>query len=84
MDRVTRAALEHAAARALGGGARIESVRPVPGGCIHSCFQITADAVQVFVKLNAARYADAFAAEADGLEALRAAGMRAPAPLAHG
>lgn len=84
MDRVTRAALEHAAARALGGGARVESVRPVSGGCIHSCFQITAGAVRVFVKLNAARYADAFAAEADGLEALRAAGMRAPAPLAHG
>jgi fructosamine-3-kinase len=84
VDRVTRAALERAAARALGGGARVESVQPVSGGCIHSCFRVTAGAAQIFVKLNAARYADAFAAEADGLEALRAAGMRAPAPLAHG
>jgi fructosamine-3-kinase len=37
-----------------------------------------------FLKLNDARFADAFAAEADGLEALRAAGLAAPAPIAHG
>jgi fructosamine-3-kinase len=37
-----------------------------------------------FLKLNGERFADAFAAEADGLEALRSAGAAAPAPLAHG
>jgi protein-ribulosamine 3-kinase len=37
-----------------------------------------------FLKLNAARYADAFAAEADGLGALRAAGLAAPEALCHG
>jgi protein-ribulosamine 3-kinase len=38
----------------------------------------------VFVKLNDARYADAFAAEAEGLRALRGAGARAPEPIRHG
>jgi fructosamine-3-kinase len=37
-----------------------------------------------FLKLNGERFADAFAAEADGLEALRSAGAAAPAPLSHG
>ena len=37
-----------------------------------------------FLKVNDERYADAFAAEAEGLAALRAAGLRAPQPLAHG
>ena len=37
-----------------------------------------------FLKTNAAEYADAFAAEADGLQALRDAGLRAPEPLACG
>ncbi len=36
------------------------------------------------MKTNEARFADAFAAEAEGLAALRAAGVRAPEPLAHG
>ncbi len=38
----------------------------------------------MFLKVNEPGYADAFAAEADGLSALRAAGVRAPEPLAHG
>jgi protein-ribulosamine 3-kinase len=37
-----------------------------------------------FLKINESSRADAFAAEADGLKALRAAGMRAPEPHAHG
>ena len=84
MDRDTRAALQSAAERALGRGVRVDSAQAVSGGCIHSCFRLSAGAMRIFVKLNAARYADAFAAEADGLEALRAARMRAPEPLAHG
>jgi len=37
-----------------------------------------------FLKVNAVEYAEAFAAEADGLAGLRAAGLRAPEPIAHG
>jgi protein-ribulosamine 3-kinase len=37
-----------------------------------------------FLKSNSSQYLDAFAAEADGLAALRAAGMRAPEPCSHG
>ncbi len=62
----------------------MDSAQAVTGGCIHACYRLTSGATQLFVKSNTARYADAFAAEADGLEALRAAGLRAPKPLAHG
>jgi protein-ribulosamine 3-kinase len=37
-----------------------------------------------FLKTNATQHEDAFAAEADGLQALRAAGVRAPTALKHG
>lgn len=57
---------------------------PASGGCIHQCYRVTIAGVRRFLKTNEARYADAFAAEADGLAALRSAGMAAPAPLAHG
>ena len=40
--------------------------------------------VRRFLKTNDIHYADAFAAEADGLLALRNAGLRAPAVIAHG
>jgi protein-ribulosamine 3-kinase len=56
----------------------------VPGGCINECFRVRIGASTRFLKVNASRYADAFAAEADGLIALRRAGMRAPEPIAHG
>jgi protein-ribulosamine 3-kinase len=56
----------------------------VAGGCINECYRVTSEGEHRFLKLNDARYADAFAAEADGLEALRTAGMRVPAPLACG
>ena len=57
---------------------------PVPGGCIHRCYRATLGATPRFIKVNDARFADAFAAEADGLDALRAAGVRVPRPLRHG
>ena len=56
----------------------------VGGGCIHDSYRVTVDGGTYFLKTNDARHADAFAAEADGLAALRAAGMRAPEPLARG
>jgi protein-ribulosamine 3-kinase len=57
---------------------------PVAGGCIHRCYRAIIGGAERFIKLNDARFADAFAAEADGLEALRAAGVRAPQPYQHG
>jgi len=81
---VARQALEAAAAAALGRRVKVESASSAAGGCIHACYAVVTDAGRLFVKLNTPRFADAFAAEADGLAALRAAGMRAPEPLAHG
>lgn len=62
----------------------ISSAQNCSGGCIHECYRVRIGGDTRFLKLNAAAYADTFAAEADGLDALRAAGMRAPAPVAHG
>jgi|SRR5688572_2405266 len=63
---------------------RIETPRRVGGGCIHQCYAVRIDGVTRFLKVNEQRYADAFAAEADGLTALRAARLAAPEPLSHG
>jgi protein-ribulosamine 3-kinase len=63
---------------------RISSAEAVAGGCIHECYRVEMQATTRFVKCNSNTYEDAFAAEADGLAALRSAGMRAPEPLAHG
>jgi protein-ribulosamine 3-kinase len=84
MDAATRQTLELASARALRREVPLEKVESVSGGCIHSSFLVVAGGTRLFVKLNAARFADAFAAEADGLAALRGEGLRAPEPLAHG
>jgi len=79
-----RAAIEAAIAAASGVTFRISAVAPASGGCIHDSFRIDGDGERYFVKTNTAGLADAFAAEADGLAALIAAGMRAPRPLGHG
>jgi fructosamine-3-kinase len=62
----------------------VRGAEPVAGGCIHRCFRVEADGARLFVKTNEAPHADNFAAEADGLVALRDAGLRAPRPMAHG
>lgn len=62
----------------------IESAAGVAGGCIHDCYRVSIAGAARFLKTNSSEYQDAFAAEADGLAALRAAGMPAPEPLAHG
>jgi fructosamine-3-kinase len=59
---------------------KFKHLQPVSGGCIHRCYR----APEGFLKVNDARLADAFAAEADGLAALRAAGCMAPEPIEHG
>ena len=79
-----RAAIEASIAAASGATFRISAVAPVSGGCIHDSFRIDGDGERYFVKTNTARLADAFAAEADGLAALIAAGMRAPRPFGNG
>src|SRR5919199_630163 len=72
--------MERALARALNA----QSASPVAGGCIHRCYRVLIGGVPHFVKVNDAALADSFAAEADGLEALRDAGVRTPRPLRHG
>ncbi|MFL6563529.1 MAG: fructosamine kinase family protein [Burkholderiales bacterium] len=63
---------------------RIESIAGVTGGCIHDCYRVSMAGTTRFLKTNSAEYEDAFAAEADGLAALRKDGMCAPEPHSHG
>lgn len=63
---------------------QIERSARVTGGCIHECYRVSIEGKDWFVKVNAARFEDAFAAEADGLGGLREAGYRAPLPRSHG
>lgn len=62
----------------------IESAEATSGGCIHHCYAVRIAGVRRFLKTNDIQFADAFAAEADGLLTLRNAGLRAPAVIAHG
>jgi fructosamine-3-kinase len=79
-----RSALEGAIARATGAPFTIARATAASGGCIHSSWALESGAVRYFAKTNDARFADAFAAEADGLRALAAAGIRVPGPVAEG
>jgi protein-ribulosamine 3-kinase len=62
----------------------IRDAVPVSGGCIHRCYRATLLGGHCFLKVNERAFAGAFRAEAEGLEALRGAGCRAPRPLKHG
>lgn len=62
----------------------ISSEEPAGGGCINDCYRVSIGSVIRFLKTNSTDHAHGFAAEAEGLAALRDAGTRAPAPLAHG
>lgn len=79
LDDALRAAVEQAI-----GGARITRVQSAQGGCIHRSVMIETDRRRYFLKLNDVAHVDSFAAEIDGLDALAAAGMRVPQPIAHG
>jgi len=68
----------------VAGSFRIERMTPVAGGCIHRCFLIEGGDRRYFAKTNARSELDNFAAEADGLAALAAAGARVPVPLCRG
>jgi len=63
---------------------QIERSARVTGGCIHECYRVSIGGKALFLKTNAISREDAFAAEADGLVALREAGYRAPSPQSHG
>ena len=77
------AAIE-AAVSAVAGSFRLERTVPMPGGCIHRCYVLEGAGKRFFAKINDSSQSDNFAAEADGLEALAAAGARVPAPLCRG
>jgi len=62
----------------------ITSEKRLAGGCIHECYRVSISGATRFLKTNSENYEGAFAAEADGLAALRATGMRAPEPHSHG
>ena len=79
-----RAALEAAVSAAFGEDRSISRVSPASGGCIHDTYVVDSGSERLFIKTNRAELGDAFAAEADGLEALIGAGMRAPRPLSQG
>jgi len=68
----------------VAGSFRIERMTPVAGGCIHRCFLLEGSGRRYFAKTNTSSELDNFAAEADGLAALAAAGARVPHPLCRG
>lgn len=71
--------------RAIGRGFTPTAVEAVGGGCINRALVISDGGQRFFVKLNRPDTADMFAAEAEGLRALRAANtLRAPAPICTG
>ena len=87
-DPVARA-LARSIATATGASFEVTSMRPVGGGCIHQAFAITGKGGygerSCFAKLNGPDRAPMFAAEAEGLAALRAAAAVAvPAVVALG
>jgi protein-ribulosamine 3-kinase len=82
-------ALARAIAEATGEVFKLRSTTPVGGGCIHTALRIDGDAPgasrSYFVKKNSAQHAAMFAAEAEGLGALRdTKSIRVPRVIAHG
>jgi fructosamine-3-kinase len=72
-------------AAATGVTAELQRQGEVGGGCINEASHIRYGDTDYFVKLNSARQADMFAAEAAGLAALRQCkALRIPAPVCHG
>jgi len=63
--------VESSIRNATGTAFELRELRPVPGGSIHQCYRAQGTVERYFVKLGGPECADMFAAEADGLEALR-------------
>jgi protein-ribulosamine 3-kinase len=74
-----RSAIEAAIRAACGASFTVRAVQPSTGGCIHASYIVEGTADRYFVKTNRRALADAFSAEADGLDALRNAGANVPA-----
>jgi fructosamine-3-kinase len=66
------------------GSFRIERATPAAGGCIHRCFILEGGGRKYFAKTNHRSQLENFAAEADGLAALSAAGARVPVLVCQG
>ncbi|MBI2319713.1 MAG: fructosamine kinase family protein [Betaproteobacteria bacterium] len=81
-----RTAIEAAIGAASKAPFRIGNAARATGGCIHEAYRIEekGGGRRYFVKCNGERFAEAFAAEMDGLEGLAAAGARVPRPLCRG
>ncbi|HUL90887.1 MAG TPA: fructosamine kinase family protein [Burkholderiales bacterium] len=69
---------------AVAGPFRIEQAAPAGGGCIHRCLTLEGSGRRYFAKVNDRAQLENFAAEADGLAALAAAGARVPSALCRG
>lgn len=72
--------------RHVGNSAYLRALQPASGGCINeACTAELADGSRWFIKLNQAGKLEMFAAEADGLHAIRATNtLYAPEPLGYG
>ena len=78
------AEVNKAAGGLLGRPFRLKRVEPAAGGSINRAFAVGDGEDRFFLKVNDAEALAVFEAEAEGLDALRDANVRAPAPLAHG
>lgn len=79
------AAVEAAISAANAVRFRVESSRPLGGGCINQAYVVEGGGRRYFLKTNRAALADMFAAEAQGLAELEAAkALRVPHALATG
>lgn len=70
----------------LGASVQVKKALLTNGGCINTGYRVTlADGQHCFIKLNQRQYANMFATESAGLQAIRnTATIRVPAPLGHG
>jgi fructosamine-3-kinase len=76
--------METAISRVTGASFVIRRASAASGGCIHSSWVLESNGARYFAKTNDARFAEAFAAEEEGLAALDRAGMCVPKPVARG
>jgi fructosamine-3-kinase len=85
LDAALRACLDEAISRYCGTPSRIGQCSEIGGGSISRSLVAQSESARWFVKVNSADRAELFAAEADGLAALRACpALRVPAVVGHG
>ena len=65
-----RAVIESALRDLVGSSCVLSALVPVNGGSISTCYRAEANQGNFFVKIGSMEWADVFAAEVDGLEAL--------------